>query len=89
MTYQPLIGWRHVARFSRLFFQDGDQLGARARSDGHVEVYRNERLLGIADTRTTNGNFFTTSGGRIGLWFNDTRQTRFDDFGGGNTPLAR
>jgi hypothetical protein len=62
-------------------FQAGDRLGARARVDGTVEVYRNSTLLG---TVTVSSAWpYRGSGGRIGLWMIGADYTLLDDFGGG------
>jgi SdrD B-like protein len=72
------------ATFTSVTFAAGDQLGARALSDGTIIVYKNGTEIG----RTT----FAASGtwtGRIGVRFEGTGTTtateaRFDNFGGGN-----
>jgi len=63
-------------------FADGDTLGARALADGSVRVYKNGVLIGATST----SSFFVNRGGRIGVWYHQTANARFDDFGGGNTP---
>ncbi len=82
-TYQPNRRWRVVKSFAGVTFASGDQLGARALSDGMVEIYRNGMQIGTADTRTTNGDFFARRGGWIGVWYAGARWATFDDFGGG------
>lgn len=61
---------------------NGDVLGARALADGSVRVYRNGVLIGATSTTS----FFANRGGRIGVWYHQTANATFDDFGGGNTP---
>lgn len=61
---------------------NGDVLGARALADGSVRVYRNGVLIGATSTTS----FFANRGGRIGVWYHQTANAKFDDFGGGNTP---
>lgn len=65
----------------------GDVLGARARADGQMEVYRNGALLGTVGFTTWSG---ATLGGRIGIgwWGSNTTSFRADDFGGGTTVAA-
>jgi hypothetical protein len=63
-------------------FANGDTLGARALADGSVRVYKNGVLIGATST----SSFFVNRGGRIGVWYHQTANARFDDFGGGNTP---
>jgi hypothetical protein len=59
----------------------GDRLGARARSDGNVEVFRNGVRVGII---SVSGWPYASAGGRIGMRLVNARNTRLDDFGGGN-----
>jgi hypothetical protein len=63
-------------------FANGDTLGARALADGSVRVYKNGVLIGATST----SSFFVNRGGRIGVWYHQTANARFDDFGGGTTP---
>lgn len=82
-TYQPRLGWQVVATFAASF-APGDRFGARAGADGTVLVFRNGALIGRADTTATNGGFFAAGErGRVGVWFVNAEQARFDDFGGG------
>ncbi len=62
-------------------FAGGDVLGARALADGSVRVYKNGVLIGAAST----SSFFVNRGGRIGVWYHQTANAHFDNFGGGNT----
>jgi glucose/arabinose dehydrogenase len=79
-TYAPSQGW--VERGTIEYPLDpGDQLGARARPDGVIEVFVNGDLLGAID----GGNWpFHAGGGRIGLVLQDALSTRVNDFGGGD-----
>lgn len=81
----PHDGWYHLPAIP-VTFNDGDVFGARALADGTVRVYKNGVLVGVADTKTTNGNFFVKKGGRIGIWYDDASGAKFDNFGGGNAP---
>jgi hypothetical protein len=60
-------------------FQAGDRFGARARSDGTVEIYQNSTLIGSV---TLDSSWpYRASGGRIGLEM--PFAGALDDFGGG------
>jgi hypothetical protein len=61
-------------------FNNGDTLGARAKADGTVEVYKNGDLLG---TRDVSSWPYYSMGGYIGLWFIEATGAVLDDFGGG------
>jgi hypothetical protein len=59
----------------------GDQLGARARADGAVDVYKNGALVGTATVASAWP--YRANGGRIGLWTINANATIFDTMGGG------
>jgi len=62
-------------------FSVGDQLGARARADGMVEIYKNGTLLQTLDA---NAWPFAKGGGRIGFAsYGVMKAGAFDNFGGG------
>ncbi len=84
-TYQPGRSNWTIYADTPTTMRNGDQLGARAMADGNVRVYRSCVLIGITDTKTRDGDFFATRGGRVGLWFIDAKGTEFDNFGGGAT----
>ena len=44
-TYHPTQGWVQYGTNIPVTFANGDQLGARAKPDGTVEIYRNGTLL--------------------------------------------
>jgi glucose/arabinose dehydrogenase len=87
-TYAPTQGWQTRATIAATYAA-GDRLGARALSDGTVEVYKNATKLGTASTL---GWAFQSAGGRIGMTLVSNGTTAVDDFGGGtivsgaNTP---
>jgi hypothetical protein len=83
MTYTAAQGWVQRGPNIPVTFNVGDRFGARARSDGFVEVYRNTTLLATVDAR---GWTYATSGGYVGLWVANGQYTQIDDFGGGNSP---
>jgi len=65
-------------------FAAGDKFGARAKSNGTVEVYRNGTLVGSV---TVSGSWpYLALGGKIGLGASNASGTIFDDFGGGSLP---
>ena len=65
-------------------FQPGDRLGARAYSNGMVEVFRNGVSVGSASVASYP---FASLGGRIGLALTGATSSRLDDFGGGAARL--
>ncbi len=79
-TYHPTQDWVQYGAAIPVSFVAGDQLGARARPDGIVEIYRNGTLLG---TRTITSWPYYASGGYIGLWMVNAPNALLDNFGGG------
>jgi len=73
--------WTTIGAYA-ITLRDGDQLGARVRSNGTVQVYVNCVLIGQASA----GSAFDNEDGQIGLWFINAPGAIFDDFGGGNAP---
>jgi hypothetical protein len=63
---------------------NGSVLGARALADGTVQVYVDCLQIGVVDTVPQAGTVYVNSGGRIGVWYFDTPNATFDNFGGGN-----
>ena len=80
-TYHPTQGWVQYGDSIPITFANGDQLGARARPDGIVEIYRNGTLLA---TRNITSWPFYTNGGYIGLWMVNAPNALLDNFGGGS-----
>ena len=79
-TYSSAQGWVRHGDYIPVTFNDGDQFGARALSNGDVEVYKNGVLLGVRDVSSWE---YYAGGGRIGIWFVDVTGALLDDFGGG------
>jgi hypothetical protein len=80
-THTPQTGWVGRAGPLPIVYAAGDQLGARAYSNGAVEVYKNGVAILLANT----GDWpFAANGGRIGLTLGGTNGSTMDDFGGGN-----
>jgi len=73
--------WTTIGTYP-ITLQNGDQLGARALSNGMVRVYVNCVLIGQANA----GTAFDDEDGQIGLWFINAPGAIFDDFGGGAPP---
>jgi hypothetical protein len=65
-------------------FAAGDQIGARAKADGTVEVYKNGTMVGSVMVAATWPH--RAAGGRVGVWLMDAPTTTYDDFGGGTLP---
>lgn len=83
-SYQPGLGWQELARLSTSFVA-GDLLGARALSDGRVQVFRGREPLGEVATEPSNGGFFGAGQrGYVGLWLEGAAGAAIDDFGGGS-----
>jgi hypothetical protein len=84
-TYHPTGGWVQRGANIPVVFANGDQFGARALASGSVEVYKNGALLA---TRSITGWALYAGGGYIGVWFADSADARFDNFGGGNVSAS-
>jgi hypothetical protein len=84
-TQTDVHGWVQRGADIPVVFSNGDRLGARARADGIVEVYRNSVLLA---TRDVTGWPYYANGGKIGLWFSNAPNAVADDFGGGTVGAA-
>jgi hypothetical protein len=79
-TYSSAQGWVQRGVDISVTFVNGDQFGARAKSNGVVEVYRNGTLIG---SRDASGWTYSANGGYIGVWYINSGNTIVDDFGGG------
>jgi len=64
-------------------FANGDQLGARAKANGTVEIYKNGTLIATITLNSADQAFFNAKGGKIGLWSAAAPNAFLDDFGGG------
>jgi VCBS repeat-containing protein len=67
-------------------FANGDVLGARAKADGTVQIYKNGTLITTVTLNAADQAFFNTKGGKIGIWTAAAPNALFDDFGGGTAP---
>ncbi len=81
LTYDSTNGWVTHGAGIPVTFANGDQLGARAKANGDVEVYKNGVLVG---TRNVSSWPYYDDGGYIGMWMSFAVNTVLDDFGGGN-----
>jgi hypothetical protein len=74
-------GWIQHGSDMSVTFQAGDRFGARAKTDGTVEVYKNGTLAGTVTV--SNSWPYRANGGRIGVWVFNGPNVVLDDFGGG------
>jgi glucose/arabinose dehydrogenase/PKD repeat protein len=78
--------WTNRGSYIPVTFGNGDVFGARAYSNGTVDVFKNGVKVGSV---SVSGWSFASSGGRIGVALFAVCPTRVDNFGGGNfTPGA-
>jgi hypothetical protein len=64
-------------------FANGDMLGARAKADGMVQIYKNGTLLTTVALSAADRAFFNVKGGKIGIWTAGAPNAILDNFGGG------
>ena len=83
-TYDPFNSWRGWLTLNSIFLQPGDQFGARAYSNGTVDIFRNGTLIGEGDVSAWP---FNAGGGRLGLELTFGNSSRLDNFGGGDAVL--
>jgi hypothetical protein len=76
--------WQQRGSTLALSLGTNDVLGARAKANGSVEVYKNGLLVGTYNV-TGWTNYART--GQVGLWVNAGSRL-FDDFGGGTTSCS-
>jgi len=84
-SYTPGVGWRGHGAFPGVTFAAGDQLGARAYSNGVVEVLKNGAPIGSC--LVTDWPWYRL-GGYLGLTLGGATASRLDDFGGGDMVIA-
>ncbi|HXG19850.1 MAG TPA: putative metal-binding motif-containing protein [Methylomirabilota bacterium] len=61
---------------------NGDKLGACAKANGEVRVYKNDTLVKTVTLNAADQGFFNGKGGKVGLWSLLAPQAFLDDFGG-------
>jgi hypothetical protein len=64
-------------------FASGDVLGAQAKADGTVLIYKNGTLVATVTLNAADQAFFNAKGGKIGIWTAAASNAVVDDFGGG------
>jgi len=83
-TYDPVNAWVPRATIAPVSFAPGDQFGARAYSNGAVQVYKNGVVVGSTSVA---GWPYSALGGHLGLTIVGAFSSRLDDFGGGTVSL--
>jgi len=63
-------------------FNNGDKLGACAKANGEVRVYKNDALVKTVTLTAADQGFFNAKGGKVGVWSMLAPQAFLDDFGG-------
>jgi len=63
-------------------FANGDKLGACAKANGEVRVYKNDALVKTVTLNTADQGFFNPKGGKVGVWSVLAPQAFMDNFGG-------
>jgi hypothetical protein len=84
-TFTPPVTWKPIGTIPGVTLAAGNQFGARALSDGTVQVYRNGVMIGNFSVA---GWAYAALGGRIGLSAYNATLSRFDNFGGGDVPSS-
>jgi glucose/arabinose dehydrogenase len=83
-TYDPNDAWVPRGTIESVTFGPGDQFGARAYSNGAVQVYKNGVAIGSTSVA---GWAYAALGGHLGLTIVGAYSSRLDDFGGGTVSL--
>lgn len=65
-----------------VLFTNGDKLGACAKDNGEVRVYKNDALVKTVTLSAADQGFFNPKGGKVGVWSVLAPQAFLDDFGG-------
>jgi cysteine-rich repeat protein len=65
-----------------VLFANGDKIGACAKANGQVRVYKNDTLVKTVTLTAADQGFFNTKGGKVGVWSVLAPQAFLDDFGG-------
>jgi hypothetical protein len=63
-------------------FTNGDKLGACAKANGEVRVYKNDVLVKAVTLNTADKKFFNAKGGKVGVWTLLAPHAFLDTFGG-------
>lgn len=65
-----------------VLFANGDKLGACAKANGEVRVYKNDALVKTVTLSAADQGFFNAKGGKVGVWSVLAPQAFLDNFGG-------
>jgi hypothetical protein len=65
-----------------VLFTNGDKLGACAKANGEVRVYKNDTLVKAVTLNTADQKFFNAKGGKVGVWTLLAPHAFLDNFGG-------
>ena len=65
-----------------VLFTNGDKLGACAKANGEVRIYKNDALVKTVTLSAADQGFFNPKGGKVGVWSVLAPQAFLDDFGG-------
>ena len=65
-----------------VLFTNGDKLGACAKANGEVRVYKNDTLVKTVTLSPADQRFFNAKGGKVGVWSLLAPQAFLDNFGG-------
>jgi hypothetical protein len=63
-------------------FADGDKLGACAKADGEVRIYKNDSIIKTVTLNAADQGFFNAKGGKVGVWSVLALRAFMDNFGG-------
>ena len=63
-------------------FTNGDKLGACAKANGEVRVYKNDVLVKTVTLSAADQGFFNAKGGKVGIWTLLAPRAFLDNFGG-------
>ena len=75
------LSWTSYGNTAALF-NNGDKLGACAKANGEVRVYKNDALVKTVALNPADHGFFNAKGGKVGIWSLLAPQAFMDDFGG-------
>lgn len=75
------LAWTPYGNTSVLF-ANGDKLGACAKANGEVRVYKNDALVKTVTLNAADQRFFNAKGGKVGIWSVLAPQAFLDNFGG-------
>lgn len=65
-----------------VLFTNGDKLGACAKANGEIRVYKNDTVVKTVTLSAADQGFFNAKGGKVGVWSLLAPQAFLDNFGG-------